>query len=93
MSDGLLEGDNRRPQVLYDDLPNVVTLKPLGDKSRGDQWDVVHKTDMATPINEATRDYGITVINFTNRSVSLFSQFRNGKLLIGIVRQDQAVGS
>ena len=91
MSD-LLDGDNRRPPVLYDDLPNVVTLKPLGDKNKGDQWDIIHKTDMPSPLDEAARDYGITVINFTNRGVSLFSQFKNGKLLIGIVRQDQAVG-
>ena len=91
MSD-LLDGDNRRPSVLYDDLPNVITLKPFGDKDKGDQYDIIHKTDMPSPKDKEFMGYGISIINFTSRGVSVFSQFRNGKLLIGIVRQDQAVG-
>jgi len=135
MSDGLLEGDNRRPPTLYDDLPNVVTVKPFGDKNREDQWDIIQRSEtnlytiknieeflklvprfndkhMVSPngdylrvddfVDALTRNgLGINydkpkslgIINFTNRSVSLFSQFRDGKMLIGIVKQDQAVGS
>ena len=85
-----LEEDNRRPPTLYDDLPNVITLKPFGAENRGDQWDIVHQPE-TEPMGVAGT--GITIINFTNRSVSMFSQYRNGKLLIGVVTKDQQVGS
>ena len=67
----------------------IVTLKPFGAPNHEDQRDIILPPEVELM---GARSVATSVINFTNRSISVFSQYRNGKLLIGIVKQDQAVG-
>ena len=92
MSYDLLEGNNRRSPVVFDDLPHIVTVKPFGAENNEDQWDIISETDMVYPETKPPKPLSVSIINFSNRSASFFSKQKNGKLLIGIVTKDQTIG-
>jgi hypothetical protein len=84
-----LEDTAPSPEDVFGTGDKIMTLKPFGAANHEDQWDIILQPEVELV---GVRSMATSVINFTNRSISLFSQFRDGKLLIGIVKQGQAVG-